>query len=67
LTMTGAVKLLEELREPDKPRSRNTRQRGKRGDAIAAAIKKDPLAIVERAWPELSDGERDIFLTKVSA
>ena len=66
LTMTGAIKLLEELRAPDETRSRNSRQSGRRSDPVAAAIKKGPLGILERAWQECSDNEKNLFLSKVS-
>jgi len=63
LTMTGAIKLLEELRAPDES---NSRQSGRRSDPVAAAIKKGPLGILERAWQECSDNEKNLFLSKVS-
>jgi hypothetical protein len=66
MTMTDAVKVLEELREPDAPRTRNTRQqRSGRGDAVTKAIKSgQALSILERAWAECTDQERAIFLKK---
>jgi hypothetical protein len=50
MTETDAVKLLGELRAPDEPRQRNTRQqrRGRR-DPVTEAIKQQPLGILERA------------------
>ena len=66
MTMTDAVKVLEELREPDNaPRTRNTRQQLSRGDAVTKAIKSgQALSILERAWAECTDQERAIFLKK---
>src|SRR5262249_12257701 len=67
MTMTEAVKVLGELRAPDELRQRNTRQSQKgRRDPVARAIKEAPLAIVERAWAECSDNEKNMFLRKVS-
>jgi hypothetical protein len=66
MTMTDAVKVLEELREPDAPRTRPTRQqRSSRGDPVAKAIKEKAFSILERAWAECSDNEKMIFLKKV--
>jgi hypothetical protein len=64
LTMTEAIKVLEELKAPEQRQRLGTggQQRGGRRDPVATAIKKAPTAILERAWGECTSQEQQIFL-----
>jgi hypothetical protein len=66
LTMTDAIKALEELREPDQRLTNRGRQRGGRRDPVANAIKQAALAVPERAWAECSEQEQSIFRKKIT-
>jgi hypothetical protein len=64
LSLTGAIKMIEDLKAPDEnpiPKARS----GKKTDKLAEAIKNSPLMILEKAWEQISENERAIFLKKV--
>jgi hypothetical protein len=64
LSLTGAIKMIEDLKGPEEnpiPKVRSS----KRTDKIAEAIKNSPLAILQRAWDELGENERSIFLKQI--
>jgi hypothetical protein len=64
LSLTGAIKMIEGLKGPDEnpiPKGRSS----KRTDKLTEAIKNSPLAILQRAWDELGENERSIFLKQI--
>lgn len=66
MTLTAALKQIEQLKSPE-PRetlSSSGSVRTRR-NAVAEAIKKGPLAILERAWAEANDIERNAFVRKI--
>jgi hypothetical protein len=66
LSMAGALRLLEQLKSPPEAQEKITsgRQTTKR-NPVLDAIKKGPLAILERAWAEANDVERIAFMNKI--
>jgi hypothetical protein len=58
--------MIEDLKSPEENPIPKVRS-GKKTDRLTEAIKSSPLAILERAWQELGENERNIFLRKVSA
>jgi hypothetical protein len=67
LTVTSAIKMIEGLKNPDEGPPIPKGRAGKKTDKIAEAIKNAPLAILERAWDEAGENERNLFLKKVRA
>jgi hypothetical protein len=68
LTVNDAIKLLEPLKSPEETRlSSSIRTRNKKRDPVGDAIKNTPLAILERAWEEAKENERQIFRKKIEA
>ena len=68
LTVNDAIKLLEPLKSPEETRlSSSIRTRDKKRDPVGDAIKNTPLAILERAWEEAKENERQIFRKKIEA
>jgi mannose/cellobiose epimerase-like protein (N-acyl-D-glucosamine 2-epimerase family) len=66
LSLTGAIKMIEDLKAPEEnpiPKARSS----KKTDKLAEAIKNSPLAILERAWEQAEQNERNIFLKKIRA
>jgi hypothetical protein len=66
LSLTGAIKMIEDLKAPEEnpiPKVRSS----KKTDKLTEAIKNSPLAILERAWEEAEQNERNIFLKKIGA
>ena len=63
LTVTDAIRLLEPLRSPDESAPRSSGRRVKR-NAIADAIKQDPLAILQKAWDAAGETERGMFISR---
>jgi hypothetical protein len=64
LSLTEAIELLEPAKSPnEKPLSGN----GTKGktDRLSEAIKKDPLAILGRAWEVAGDKERRVFMSRI--
>jgi len=66
LSMAGALRLLEQLKSPPEAQEKITsgRQTTKR-NPVLDAIKKGPLAILERAWAEANEVERIAFMNKI--
>jgi hypothetical protein len=65
LTMTDAVKLLEDLKAPEERKiATGGRIKKAKKDPLTEAIKSTPLAVLERAWEECSDNERALFRRK---
>ena len=65
LTLNDAIKLLEPLKTEEPRISSSSKTRAKKRDPIADAIKNTPLAILERAWEETQEREREIFKKKI--
>ena len=63
LSLTGAIKMIEELKSPEE--NPIPKGRSKKTDKLAEAIKNDALAILERAWGAASENEQSIFLKKI--
>jgi hypothetical protein len=62
LTMTGAIKLIQELKDPDE----NTSSRGNgsnrsRKSPVDNAIQKDPVAMLKKAWDRCNSSQQDEF------
>ena len=38
---------------------------GKRGDAVTAAIKRGPLAVLQKAWAEANEIDRIAFVNRI--
>jgi hypothetical protein len=61
LSMSGAIRLIEDLRDPE-DKSTVTRGSGKsRASPVDSAIKKNPVAVLKKAWDKCNDGEKDEF------
>jgi|SRR6516165_3574606 hypothetical protein len=65
LSLTGAIKMIEDLKSPEE--NPIPKARSKKTDKLAEAIKNSPLAILQRAWEELGENERSIFLKQIGA
>jgi hypothetical protein len=65
LSLTGAIKMIEGLKSPDESPIPKVRSTNKKTDKLAEAIKNSPLAILQRAWDELGENERSIFLKQI--
>jgi hypothetical protein len=58
--------MIEDLKGPEEnpiPKARSS----KKTDKLTEAIKNSPLAILERAWEQAEQNERNIFLKKIRA
>ena len=66
LSLTGAIKMIEDLKGPEENPIPKTRS-SKKTDKLTEAIKNSPLAILERAWEQAEQNERNIFLKKIGA
>src|SRR5262249_35268169 len=66
MSLTGAIKLLADLKPPEEKARSGLRQKSKR-DPVAEAIKDRPLAILQKAWDVAEENERNIFLSKIGA
>jgi len=64
LSLTGAIKMIEDLKSPEENPIPKVRS-GKKTDKLTEAIKNSPLAILQRAWDELGENERSIFLKQI--
>jgi hypothetical protein len=67
LSLNGAIEMLEGLKSPTEQPIPTGRRLNKRTDKVAEAIKTAPLAILERAWAEAEEQERNIFRQKIGA
>jgi hypothetical protein len=65
LSLTGAIEMIEGLKSPVENPIPKARSTSKRTDKVTEAIKSAPLAILERAWEQAEQTERDIFLKKI--
>jgi len=65
LTLNDAIKLIAQLINPEPRLPSSGRAGGKRRDPTDAAIKKDPLAVLKRAWDEAGQRERDLFKKQI--
>src|SRR5262249_10783405 len=66
LSLTCAIEMIEDLKAPEEnpmPRVRSS----KKADKLTEAIKNSPLAILERAWEQAGQNERNLFRTKIGA
>jgi hypothetical protein len=66
LSLTGAIKMIEDLKSPDEnpiPKARSS----KKTDKLTEAIKNSPLAILQRAWEETGENERLLFRKQIGA
>jgi hypothetical protein len=63
LSQSDAIGLLADLRDPgDKSLlTRSSTTTKARQSPVDSAIKKDPLAVLKKAWAETNDGEKDKF------
>jgi hypothetical protein len=67
LSLTSAIEMIEGLKDPDEGPPIPKGRAGKKTDKITEAIRNAPLAILERAWEEAKENERNLFLKKVGA
>jgi hypothetical protein len=61
LTMTGAIKLIEQAKNPEdrEPSARNGK--GPRKKPVDNGIEKNPLGILKQAWDKCNRGQQDEF------
>jgi hypothetical protein len=66
VSLTAAIKMLEQMKSPE-PKDTTSMPVGVRQkrNPVAEAIKKGPLAILERAWEVANEIERNTFVRKI--
>jgi hypothetical protein len=67
LSMAGALKLLEQLKSPPELQEKITvgRPRVSKRDPVSEAIKRDPTAVLDKAWAAAGDVERIAFANRI--
>jgi hypothetical protein len=67
LTMTGAIKLIEPLKDPEEPSGISGRGSNKnRKSPVDSAIEKDALAILKKAWRKCNEEQQDAFRQEIA-
>jgi hypothetical protein len=68
LTMTAGIKLMEQIKDPDESGSsgRGNGSGKPRTSAVDSAIKKDPLAVLEKAWKKCNVEQQQEFRDKIA-
>lgn len=66
-SMNAAIKKLEQLKSPERKETLSALTSGVRQkrNPVVEAIKKGPLAILEKAWAEANEIERNTFVRKI--
>jgi len=65
-SLTSAIKMLEPMKSPPEQQEKITSTSGfGRRDPVAAAIKRGPLAVLQKAWAEATDVERIAFANRI--
>ena len=67
LTMTGAIKLIEILKDPDEQSGTSNRGNNKsRKSPVDSAIEKDALAILKKAWRKCNGEQQEAFRQEIA-
>ena len=62
LTMTGAIKLIQQIKDPDDNQTVRGNGAGKpRKSPVDNAIQKDPVAMLKKAWDKCNSSQQDEF------
>jgi hypothetical protein len=63
LTMTGAIKLIQSIKDPDdkEASARGNGERKPRKSPVDNAIQKDPVAMLKKAWDKCNSSQQDEF------